>query len=247
MIRRVALCQFPCDSELDSDRVGRIEALRPDLVCLPEYFFMHEHRTHQAEARYREENIALIRELSERLRCAVIGGSLVEERDGRYYNVSYLADRGGVVGSYVKNHLFHAEEKAGMTAGTECNTFHVGNAVIGILICADVLQPSVWKHLAKFHCDIVFVPTTSPKKAETTEEKYRRDEEIFVNGAKVSGSYVAKCCAVGTIFGNPLQGRSLIASPDGILVRATPNQEAEELILCADLDLATVSQWREES
>ena len=56
---------------------------------------------------------------------------------------------------------------------------------------------------------------------------------------------MAKTCAAGELYGRTLQGRSLIAAPWGeILARVSPDREAEELVLRADLDLDALAAWR---
>jgi predicted amidohydrolase len=101
------------------------------------------------------------------------------------------------------------------------------------------LFPESYAQLAGLKPDIIFVPTTSPYRAEDPPEaKAERDRLYFIDGAKTAGAYVAKCCAVGSLLGGRLQGRSLIAAPWGIIERAPAERESEELILTAELDLS---------
>ncbi len=173
----------------------------------------------------------------------LIGGTVVEKVGRQYFNTSYVFDRGEEAARYSKVHLFRGEIRSGLTPGREFKAFDVRGVRVGLLICADVLYPDSFLAMKGFGCDIVFVPTTSPFKEETVETKYGRDQEIFVQGARTAGAYVAKCCAVGTIFGSHLQGRSLVASPSGIVRRVQPDEESATMILHQDLlldDLQTV-------
>jgi predicted amidohydrolase len=88
-------------------------------------------------------------------------------------------------------------------------------------------------------CQIAFVPTASPyRPGESVSDKYERDRFIFVEGARKMGCPVVKTCGVGTTFGHRIQGRSLIATPEGVLKRAEPDQESDGLILSATLRLS---------
>jgi predicted amidohydrolase len=232
---RVALCQVPCQPNLESAILDELAEYRPDIICLPEYCFTRHHTVHVDEAAYASENLKYVLDLSARFRCTVIGGSFVEKVNEGLYNHSYLVIHGKTVGHYAKINLYGRESAAGIQAGTEYRSFDVGSLRIGILICADVLNAESFKKMREHRCDMIFVPTTSPKKRETVEEKHGRDERLFVQGARTAGCYIVKCCAVGTLFGHPLQGRSLIASPGGIVQRASVEMEDSSFVMKSEL------------
>lgn len=113
-----------------------------------------------------------------------------------------------------------------------------------MLICADALDSRLFNRLFDNGVDITFIPTVSPYRPhETILEKYRRDDDIYVDGAQRSASYVVKACGVGSIFGNRLQGRSLIASPHGVLKRIEPQAEDSSDLLSYILDLDEIRDY----
>lgn len=234
---RVALCQIRCQPALDLAILDELTIYRPDIICLPEYCFTRHHTTHADEASHAAENLNYILDLSTRFQCTVVGGSFVEKVAGNLYNHSYLVTHGKIHGRYAKINLFGGEVAAGVRPGDEYRSFNVGDLRIGILICADVLNAESFVKMQNHGCDIIFVPTTSPKKEESVAEKHDRDERLFVRGARVAECYVAKCCAVGTIFGHPLQGRSLIASPEGIVERAGVEMENASFVMKTELSV----------
>jgi predicted amidohydrolase len=65
-----------------------------------------------------------------------------------------------------------------------------------------------------------------------------------VSGAERSGAYVIKACGVGTLFGNALQGRSLIASPWGILAQTELSGESEKRLLTITVDISELREFR---
>jgi hypothetical protein len=92
--------------------------------------------------------------------------------------------------------------------------------------------------MASLGCQITFAPTASPFRAgESLQEKYERDRTIFLEGARRMGCPIIKTCGAGTTFGHPIQGRSLIATPEKIIARAEPHQETSSLLLTAVLDV----------
>ena len=225
-----------------------IIAARPDFVCLSEYFFVRSKNSdHLAEASYTKDNIETIRQLSIEVDTCLIGGSLVEKTGDRYFNTCYTFDRGKFVGSYSKIHLFHGEVRQQMSPGTEHRAFDVGGVKIGLLICADVLVEESFLAMRKFNCDIIFVPTTSPRKVESPEDKLSRDERIFVRGAQISRAYIAKCCTVESVFLAQLQARSLVASPEKIIQRVPFTDEDKPMIMEETVSLDWIRNFKNES
>ena len=168
----------------------------------------------------------------------LIGGTLTEKTPAGYYNTCYVFEGGREFGFYRKVHPTSGEQDRGVLQGTEFKVFDVRGVRAGVLICADVLNERSFEELESLGCQIVFVPTASPfRPGETIEDKFERDRSIFLNGARKMRCPIIKTCGIGTTFGHPIQGRSLMATPGGILARAEPSQENEPLLLFAELEV----------
>jgi len=168
----------------------------------------------------------------------LIGGTLTERAAEGFYNTCYIFDSGNEIGFYRKVNPTSREQEAGVLKGDRFKIFELRGVRTGVLICADVLYESSFQEMSSLQCDIVFVPTASPLRAgETVEEKYGRDRSIFVEGARKLNCPVVKVCGVGTTFGHPIQGRSLIATPNGILKRAEPDEEQTSLVFLEELEI----------
>ncbi len=243
----VALLQKKSDGVFDLDKIERMVGKRFDFVCLPEYCFISAEAKSQVEtAKDLKRNLDILANLSIRLKTTLIGGSVVEEENGKFYNACYVFDEGRIVGKYRKVNLYHREAGKGISTGNDYKFFDVKGIRIGLLICADVLFPESYRKLAELNPDIVFVPTTSPYRGgDTIELKDKRDNDYFVAGAKTASAFVAKCCAVGTLLGGRLQGRSLFAAPWGIIKQVPFDKEQQELVLATELDLGELHRnWR---
>ena len=243
---KVALFQKASDGIFDPDKIEKTIGRGFDFVCLPEYCFIPlEAKSQLDTAKNLEKNLATLSELSIRLNTALIGGSVVEEKNGKFYNVCNIFDRGQLVGKYRKVNLYRREAGKGISTGNRYEVFGIGGVRVGLLICADVLFSESYRKLTELKPDIIFVPTTSPYRADDlSEAKEKRDSDYFLAGAKAASAYVAKCCAVGSLLGGQLQGRSLIAAPWGILKRVPFQEEDKELVLTAELDLEELRNYR---
>lgn len=234
-----ALYQKNSDGRFDLDKIEKLIKPGHDFVCLPEYCFVPPEAKSQLETGADlERNLKILAELSVRLGTTLIGGSVVEEEAGKFYNACYIFNRGQKAGKYRKVNLYHREAGKGISTGDRYEVFEIKGIRVGVLICADVLFPESYRKLAELKPDIIFVPATSPYRAEDPPDaKAERDELYFAAGAKTASAYVAKCCAVGSLLGGRLQGRSLMAAPWGVVHRAPVERENEELVLTAEFDL----------
>lgn len=243
---RIALCQKKSDGVFDLNKIEKSVGKGFDFVCLPEYCFVSlDVRSQLDTAKDLRKNMDILAELSTRLNTVLIGGSAVEGEGEKFYNVCNLFDRGRLVGKYRKVNLYRREAGKGISTGNRYEVFEVGKVRVGLLICADVLFPESYRALAELKPDIIFVPTTSPYRVDDTPEaKEKRDVDYFVAGAKSTSAYVVKCCAVGSLLEGRLQGRSLIAAPWGILQQVPYEDEGQELVLTAELDLEKLKEPR---
>ncbi len=236
---RVAACQQTLKDPLSESMISDLQKFQPDFVCLPEHYPLAEdfHNLEEAALRFPERKNYLS-QISRTLNTVVVGGTLTEKTTDGYYNTCYVFDRGNEVGFYRKVNPTSREQSAGVRPGNEFKIFDLHNLRVGVLICADVLFPASFSKLAALGGQIIFVPTASPyRPGESVEEKFERDRLIFLEGAKAANAPLIKTCGVGTTFGHRIQGRSLIVTPEKIVARAEPDQEASAIILTAELDL----------
>ncbi|MEW5875466.1 MAG: carbon-nitrogen hydrolase family protein [Candidatus Zixiibacteriota bacterium] len=246
MMISVAALQLPIGGAITLEDTLHLWRMRPDFICLPEYFFVGNGDQSYADGASRiqsqHDRLAM---LSRDLGCAVIGGTMAHPVDGGYANMSTLYVRGETIGAYQKVNPYGREERRGIVPGTEYRVFEVAGVRVGILICADVLVPESFAAMGRMNADVIFVPTVSPHRpADTIMDKDRRDAEIFVAGAQRARAYVVKTCGVGTLFGGQLQGRSGIFAPWGVLQRVMPDHEDRKVILSEVLDIDEIREFK---
>ncbi len=234
---RVILYQKKLGRDIPYEDIREMQDFNPHFVCFPEYFFVdRELGTKKQTPENQLYQLDRIRSLSVEMNCVVIGGTMPELSEGKLYNTSFVFDRGDQTGFYRKINLFFAE-KGTITPGDEFKTFSAYGIKFGILICADVLNHNSFKFMGENRVKIIFSPTFSPKKEETDEIKFRRDNDIYVRGAELSGSTIVKVCGVRSEFKDFLQARSLMANSRGILFRVMPEDEEKEMIIMKEIEI----------
>lgn len=199
-----------------------IKSYNPEFLVLPEYFFHPELISYNDAIK----NIIMI---SKELNCTVIGGTTVLEENNKLFNCCYIYRSGKYIGHYCKINLFEGEIGK-IIPGNQYKVFKIDKSKVGILICADVLFIEAWDNMKRLKPDIIFIPTFSPYKIESVEEKYLRDENIFIKGANISNSIIVKVCSIGKYKDTKLQGRSLVCDKNHIIWRVKPEEEDMKII-----------------
>ncbi len=234
---RIVIYQEALGEQISREHVSLMRSYLPHFVCFPEYFFVSKRLgNHGQTLENQRRQIKRICLLSRELDTIVIGGTMPEIEGALMYNTCFVYDRGRLLGCYRKKRLFFAEEGV-ITPGDEYRVFSSRGITFGILICADVLHDEGFQFMRDHGAKIIFSPTFSPRKDETHEDKFRRDEEIYVRGARISGAVMVKACGVPSPYRTFLQARSLIASGDGVLFRVMPDQENTSMIIKKEIAL----------
>jgi len=246
MLINVVLCQLKIGAGISLAEKIHIFKRKPDLLCLPEYFLMPENSTGYSlfASRY-QDNLKNLARLSNELNTTLIGGTIIEKAGEDKYNTSYVFKRGEKIASYRKCHPTENELRMGIRPGNRSIVFSVNGIRVGILICADTLNHGCFQKMKKVNADIIFVPTVSPlREDDSPAKKAKRDREIFVEGAKTAGAYIVKTCGIGSIFNHKLNGRSLVASPWGILWQISPPHEQLPYIHNMLLDIDELREFK---
>ncbi|OHD66277.1 MAG: hypothetical protein A2176_07240 [Spirochaetes bacterium RBG_13_51_14] len=234
---RVILYQKPLGIPITHHDADEMRRFKPHFVCFPEYFFVNTGLGTQVQTPHNQaRQIQRIAVLSRELSTVVVGGTMPELADGVLYNTCFVYHDNKLLGSYRKKRLFFAEEGK-ITPGSAYRVFEAYGITFGVIICADVFDDEGFYFMRKKRARIIFSPTFSPRKEETAEEKFKRDNEIYVRGAALSGAVIVKVCGVKSEFRNFLQARSLIASKDGILFRVMPDEEDTAVIIMREVDV----------
>jgi predicted amidohydrolase len=246
MLIKIVAVQARMGQRLNLEERIHIFKQRPDFVCLPEYWLFDDTATdfHRA-ALAAPDQLKYLSGLSDELSTCLIAGTVVEAVDNRLYNTAHILNRGDWLGSYRKRHPVPGELKKGISPGTHATVIDSEGVRLAILICGDVFVPERYEELRDLNVDVVFVPTTSAfRPDDSLSQKNRRDERYFLDGAKSACAYVVKVCGVGSIFGHPLQGRSLICAPWSILKQVEARSEQGKQLITITLDIEEVRDFR---
>lgn len=222
------------------DRIKHcVKKAGPDIFCLPEYFMVSpEANSILPSAEHHDEYLLYLKALSRELDCALAGPTLLFDSGQGYFNTCYFISNEEILGRYSKVHPFKNEGRGQVLAGSEYVVVPFKGVKVGLLICADALHPESYAGIARLQPDVVIIPVTSPfREGESIEQKYKRDDELFVSGARLTQCPVVKVGSYGKIAGRRLQGRSLVATPDRIIFRVLPEDEMKEALKIVELPI----------
>lgn len=247
MLVKVVAVQTTVGSRLTLEEKMYIFKQRPDFVCLPEYSLVGPDVPdfRRAALSYKDD-LSYLARLSDELSTCLIGGTLIEPVRDRLYNSAPVFLKGNLLGKYRKRRPVGGETAKGISPGENHLIVEVDDIRVGLLICADVMSPELFEEMGALRADLIFAPTVSPLLPDDSlTQKQGRDRKYYQQGAALSGAVVVKTCAVGSLFGKPLQGRSLIAAPWGIVERVESMFESEKRILTTTIDLEELQDFRQ--
>lgn len=178
-----------------------------------------------------------LQKLCQELNLVTIG-SLPELSAGNIYNTAYVIDKGEIIGSYRKLHLFSAmSEDEYLCAGDKSLVVDSSAGKLGVAICYDLRFPELFRKLALEGAEIICIPAEWPKPRQEHWKTLLRaraiENQLFV--------IAANCCRVQGRL--DFCGLSQIISPLGTVLAGA---EEEDVVLIADCDFNEMATYREQ-
>lgn len=245
---RAAVIQFDVRTGDAEHNLRRAEALINDaaqrggeLLLLPELWNTGFDLQHVADLAQdmQGEAISLLRRLAARQGLTIIGGSIIESRHGKYYNMLPVINaEGTVIAKYRKTHLFthYLREHLYFAPGGEWASFdyqnNTGSVNVGLGICYDLRFPELFRNLALRGARLFAVPAGWPAPRI-------REFELFCRARAAENRCFLLAANYTDTVNNEYGGNSVIVSPLGDILAKGGNEEG---VFLAELDLSLLEQ-----
>ncbi len=213
---------------------------KPAFFALPEYFSVPGCMNNFISAeeickKTYTTTIHFLAEISKKIQDAyLLGGTVVEEEDKKFYNTSTMWHNGLLIGKYKKVNPIAGELKAGIAKGTDAVVLDTNLCKVGLLICADMFDPFLVKRVASLGAEMVYLPVAAMG-THPTVNGHPLTEKV----ASENGMFVLK---VGNVCSNTKGGRSAVIAPWGIIDEVSDSPR--DTIIVADLDLEKLRAYR---
>lgn len=223
-----------------STAVHKAAEQKPAFIALPEYFSVPKNMENFTSARKisretYEETIKFLSRISkELLNIYILGGTVLEESHGTFYNTSTLWQNGKIIGKYRKKNPIKAELKAGVSRGDKPAVFATDFCKVGMLVCADMFDPPTVKAVVELGAELVFIPV-----AAMDTHPHVKGHPLTEKLATDNGIYVAK---IGNVSSNARGGRSAFIAPWGLEQEAS--DKVKDSIMTIDFDLLRLREYR---
>jgi len=231
---------FQANIDAAKAAIERAAHQKPSIIALPEYFTVPNCMGDFTDAqkiseKTHSETINFLKQESKRIgNIYLLGGSVLEEDNGKYYNTSTLWKNGLLFAKYKKINPISAEIQAGVARGNQPVVVDTEIGKIGLLVCADSFDPDLVKRVASMGAEILSLPVAA------------MGTHPIVNGhpltegiARGYGMFLLK---VGNVCSNMRGGRSAIIAPWGILGEVT--DAPQDSILTRELDMQRLQEYR---
>jgi omega-amidase len=209
-----------------------------DLILLPE-LWSSGYDLEKAQ-HYSQVNAGLLKELQNTAdqRGITIGGTLIEEEQGKLYNVFSLLVPGMSRTTYRKIHLFPLiDEHITFEAGEQLAITSWKETTIGLATCYDLRFPELFRRMAVDGMQLLLLSAEWPLVRA-------HHWQILVQARAIENQvFIAAVNCVGETDGIAYGGNSMIVSPWGEVL-AHGNHKNEQL-LTAEIDLDQVSEARD--
>ena len=220
--------------------IGKAAEQKPAFIALPEYFSVPNNMEQftSAEKISRETYQETWRFLSaisrEHTNIYIMGGTVLEEDNGVFYNTSSLWKNGVLIGKYRKRNPIAVELKAGVSRGDKPAVFATDHCKVGMLVCADMFDPPTIKGVVDLGAELVFLPV-----AAMGTHPHVKGHPLTQKLATENGIYVVK---VGNVSSSARGGRSAFITPWG--VEEEVSDAVEDAVLTRDLDMQKLREYR---
>jgi predicted amidohydrolase len=258
---QVAVCQVDgvaarADPSVLRDAVDQAARRGARLVVLPELTACGGVFRSTAQARAAAEpldgpTVTLCAELSAEHDCVVVVGLAEAAEGGAVHNTAVVLDRGAVVATYRKAHLWGAEKRAFEPGAERPPVVQTSAGRIGVMICYDLEFPEWVRLAAEAGAEVVVVPANWPLRSGG--DPRRPFEVVKAQAAAVTCRVnIAVADRCGVEDGVDWYGGSLICDVDGTLVAGpacaagdTPHgRPASPVVLRAEINLAAARDKR---
>jgi omega-amidase len=215
---------------------------KPAFIALPEYFSVPNNMKHFASAkdisgRTFKSTFSFLASTSKDVpNTYLMGGTMLEEDSGVFYNISTLWRDGALVGKYRKRNPIKAELEAGVSRGSQPVVLNTEHCKVGLLICADMFDPPTVKEIVDLGAELVFLPV-----AAMGTHPHVKGHPLTEKLATENGIYVVK---VGNVSSNARGGRSAFITPWG--VEQEVSDALEDSVLTKDLDMEKLREYRKQ-
>jgi predicted amidohydrolase len=243
---KVSLIHLKVRSSLKGNLEAAATAVRkaaeqnPAFIALPEYFSVPNNveKFTSAEKISKEtyhETIRFLAEISKEFPdIYILGGTVLEEDEGTFYNTSTLWKNGILIGKYRKRNPISAELKAGVSRGDKPAVFTTDHCKVGMLVCADMFDPPTIKAVVDLGAELVFLPV-----AAMGTHPHVKGHPLTEKLATDNGIYVVKA---GNVSSNARGGRSAFITPWGIEKEAS--DAVEDSVMTMDFDMQKLREYR---
>jgi len=212
----------------------------PKFIALPEYFSVPNSMAEftnvaKISSETCQATLNMLAAVSKELpEVYILGGTLLEEENSKYYNTSTLWRNGKLIGKYHKRNPIAVELQAGVSRGDKPVVFTTEYCKVGMLVCADMFDPPTIKAVVDLGAELVFLPVAAMG-THPSVKGHPLTEKL----ATQNGIYVVK---VGNVSSSARGGRSAFITPWGINEEVT--DAIEDSVITTDFDMQKLKEYR---
>lgn len=185
---------------------------------------------------------------------AISFGFAEQTPDGHHFNTQILTDpQANIIGKYRKIHLpghaefdpersfQHLEKRYFEPGDLGFPVFRNMDTWMGMLICNDRRWPEAYRELGLQGAELIMLGYNTPSgnsqnPSESSELRHFHSDLSVQAGAYQNSAWVVAVAKAGDEDGHPLNGGSVIVSPEGVILQKAQTEGDELLVQACDMD-----------
>lgn len=226
--------------EAAKEGIRKASKQKPQFIALPEYFSVPNSMAEFTDAakiskETYQPTIDMLANMSKEFpEIYLLGGTILEEENKKFYNTSTLWKKGELVIKYHKRNPIEVELQAGVSRGEKPVVWTTEHCKVGMLVCADMFDPPTIKGVVDLGAELVFLPVAAMG-THPSVKGHPLTEKL----ATQNGIYVIK---VGNVSSSARGGRSAFITPWGINEEVT--DAVEDSVITTDFDMHKLREYR---
>jgi predicted amidohydrolase len=223
-----------------SKQILKAAKLEPAFIALPEYFSVpgcmeNFNSAKEISKQTHDQTIGFLSEISKQIgKIYLLGGTVVEEEAGLFYNTTTLWRNGVLLAKYKKINPIEGEIKAGIARGNQSLVLDTDFCKLGLVVCADMFDEVLVEKIASMGAEVIYLPVAAMGTHPTVKGHPLTE--------KVSSDYGMFVLKVGNMCSNTKGGRSAVIAPWGIMEEVSDS--AKSVTIVADIDLERLRVYR---
>lgn len=235
-IIKITIFQKNINTDITRDQKQKLISQKSDFLILPRFFPSLAKVSEKSTLHNQKIYVDKLLEISEYYKGIIIGGTVLREVNGKYYESCPIIQDINVIDWYDAR----IPEQCGdvpLSAGDSESIFILGGVRFAILIGNESRNETFLSHIHNEKVELL-LNTSMVYESEAEPAEYQKDLELFSEYSRNYSLNIVRSSGIGLLFNNKaLSGRSFYSSNSGIKWKVASFENQIEIIKTININV----------